>query len=160
MATSYSRGAVVKVLFPYDTNPSSPGPKPHYCLFVDEFEFNGMQYVALCYGTSKIDESLLTKHNGIIFSVSTAYIKGDAMSAPISHFIADRIAIVPRDGKWILPDFNARLDFIREQKDGIRKNLYQAFCGFERSMEFNFLQTVRYFAETKKSGMPPGKSLR
>jgi len=64
------RGAVLKCSFPYDTDPAQPGPQPHYCLYIDSIEVQGSRSIALCYGTSRLDEGLLRAHNGAILSVS------------------------------------------------------------------------------------------
>lgn len=58
---------MLKCLFPYDNDPHQPGPKPHYCLVADiPFSVGDQHYVAVAYGTSKLDENLLRAHRGLI----------------------------------------------------------------------------------------------
>lgn len=87
---------MLKCLFPYDNDPHQPGPKPHYCLVADiPFSVGDQHYVAVAYGTSKLDENLLRAHRGLILSVDSAHLKGSALPGPVSHFVLDHVALLP-----------------------------------------------------------------
>ena len=119
MTTSYSRGSVLKCLFPYDTKPSLPGPQSHYCLFISDYAIAGKTYATVCYGTSRLDDDLIRSHKGCILSVPSQFIKGK-MPGIVTHFIADHVALISLDDAWVYPYFQARLDFVREhlERDG------------------------------------------
>lgn len=159
MPDSYPRGTVLKCYFPYDSNPSQPGPLPHYCLVVEDYELAGQRYAALCYGTSKLDDRLMRTHRGLVFSVPSNCISG-AMPGVITHFIGDHVALVSLDDRWRYPKFQARLDFVREQKDPQRRRLFEQFTLFERAMVTNAIDALDHFRKTGKLGLPRGKLLR
>lgn len=159
LPTSFARGTVLKCLFPYDTNPNRPGLQPHYCLFIEEVAIAELRYVAVCYGTSRLDDDLIRTHRGCILSVPSQFIKGN-MPGIVTHFIADHVALIALSKEWIYFHFHARLDFIREQKDPQRQRLYKDFEVFERTMQLSALDAVQYFSETGKAGLPFGKTLR
>ncbi|WP_396334143.1 hypothetical protein [Burkholderia anthina] len=164
-SSPFVRGAVLKCRFPYDSHPNQPGPRPHYCLSVTQFESSGTLYAAVCYGTSKLDEPLLRKHAGMILSVPSSFIRGE-MPGPVTHFIGDHIAFVPYNSKWFYMDFQARLDYVREkdrQGDFKRQRLYQDFVRFEEIMAASVGQDVDFWAQNENRqvlGLPPGKKLR
>jgi len=82
------------------------------------------------------------------------------MPGVVTHFIADHVALIALSKEWIYSNFQARLDFIREQKDPQRQRLYKDFEAFERTMQFAALDAIRHFSETGKAGLPSGKTLR
>ena len=159
MTTSYSRGSVLKCLFPYDTKPSLPGPQPHYCLFISDYAIAGRTYATVCYGTSRLDDDLIRSHKGCILSVPSQFIKGK-MPGIVTHFIADHVALISLDDAWVYPTFQARLDFIREQRDPQRQRLYKDFEAFEKAMKFAALDVLKFFRVTGQLGLPAGKTLR
>jgi len=153
MPTSqFLRGAVLKCRFPYDHHPHRPGPQPHYCLFAKQIEVGEQQVVAVCYGTSRLDDALIEAHQGLIFDVPSSFVRG-TMPGPITHFVADHVAILPID--WIQQDFVARLDFMREEKrqnDTTRRRLYQQFEAFESAMKIAAVQATQHFTQTGQMG--------
>jgi hypothetical protein len=156
----FGRGAVLKCLFPYIDRPTEAGPDPHYCLYVDDLVHNGCQYVAGCYGTSRLDEGTLDAHSGAVLSVDNDYIRA-RMPGRVTHFVCDHVAVIPIE--WVYGDFHARLDFIRERsrmKDQRRQRLYAQFEAIEEAMERAAHEAVRYLLEAGVPGLPPGKQLR
>lgn len=162
MATpNFVRGSVVKCSFPYVDSPSSPGPQPHYCLFVDSFEIDGHQYYAVCYGTSRLDDALLSNHSGAIFSVDSNLVKGSPMPGRVTHFVCSHVAVIP--DRWVYQNFSARLDFIRPERregDHVRKRMYQQFESLEPIMDQEALIAVNYCRRTGKPGLPDDATLR
>lgn len=162
MPTSYPRGTVLKVYFPYDDSPSLPGPQVHYCMFIEQYSFGGKDYAAVCYGTSRLDEKLIQSHQGLIWSVDSKFIKGE-MPGHVTHFVADHVALIALNDTWVRPDFQARLDFMREDKrknDVQRQRLFQQFEAFEKCLEQAALDTLAKCTEAGRIGLPPGKKLR
>ncbi|WP_163013100.1 hypothetical protein [Burkholderia stabilis] len=163
-ASQIARGVVLKCLFPYDNDPHQPGPKPHYCLVADiPFSVGDQHYVAVAYGTSKLDENLLRAHRGLILSVDSAHLKGSALPGPVSHFVLDHVALVPLHEDWIYSDFRARFDFMREEQrrnDRERQRLYETFLLAERQMLAATDELLETFDRTQLIGLPQGKTLR
>lgn len=166
---SLFRGTVVKCNFPFDVCPNKPGPKPHYCLYMDSVACDGKQYVAVAYGTSRLDTKMMDSHQGLILSVPANCISGSIPSmstdrATIStHFIADHIALLEVNAAWIYPNFSARLDFIREEKrhgDMRRQRLFHSFEYFEKHCQRSANEAITLFLSTKRVGLPQGKVLR
>lgn len=154
------RGAVLKCSFPYDSAPTQPGPLPHYCLYIDSVEVEGSRYVAVCYGTSRLDEELLRAHSGAVLSVASQFIKGD-MPSGVAHFVCNHVAAIPE--AWIYGNFVARLDFIRAERrrtDQRRQRLYEAFEAVEDVMERAALDVLNHFTSTGRIGLPSGTTLR
>lgn len=158
-----TRGRIVLADFPYTERPHKRGPKQHFCMLVDWREIAGKRHAALCYSTSRLDEDLLNACGGAVLSVPLAYIKVSRgfMSAPVTHFLTQRIAVVPED--WIDDRFQARLDFIREDRrheDPVRERLYQSFASCERLMIRATTDVVRYCEEAGQVGLPSRSFLR
>ncbi|QMI49747.1 hypothetical protein [Burkholderia sp. MBR-1] len=163
MASSpFVRGAVVKCRFPYDARPDKPGPQPHYCLLIAEFELGERTYAAVCYGTSRLDEQLIRAHAGMILSVPSRFIKGP-MPGPVTHFVADHVAIIPHDEQWFYLSFKARLDYIPERArkgDFQRQRLFQDFLRHEAAMNVAAAQAAESLLELGRIGLPPNRKLR
>lgn len=163
MPTShFPRGAVLKCRFPYDSNPHQPGPQPHYCLFAEETELADKRFVAVCYGTSRLDSALISAHEGFIFDVSSNFVRG-AMPGPITHFIVDHVAVLPLDKFWVYLNFEARLDFMREEKrqnDMTRRRLYAQYEMLEPVLKDAAFDALDSFLTSGQVGLPPGKTLR
>lgn len=163
METSrYPRGTVLLCYFPYDNNPHQPGPEPHFCLLVDQYEHEGKQYVAVCYGTSSFDEKLFDRHNGLVLTVGKEFIKGVDMPKDRGNFIADHVALLPLDDQWIVPTVRGRFDFMRPEKreDATRIRLYSQYQALEQAMLKATIEVVDSFFRTGKVGLPGGKKLR
>lgn len=162
MGTSnFVRGAVIKCSFPYVDSPSSPGPHPHYCLFIDAFELSGDKYVAVCYGTSRLDDALLEHHSGAVFSVDSRFVKGSPMPGRVTHFVCSHVAVIP--DRWIYSNFSARLDFIRPERregDHVRQRLFTLFEVMESIMLKEALTAVNHMRRTGKPGLPGHAALR
>lgn len=156
------RGAVLKCQFPFDSHPDRPGPWPHYCLYIDSVDSEaGIRYVAVCYGTSRLDDVLMRAREGAILSVSSQYIAGSELPGPVSHFVASHVAILPED--WIYSNFFARLDFIRPEKrstDARRQRLFEQFVALEPVMASAALDALHYTLKSGRPGLPPGRHLR
>lgn len=161
--TQYLRGSVVLCDFPFVERPDQRGSSEHFCLVVHAEEEDGRKLVAVCYGTSRLDEKMLASHGGAILSVPSRFIKISRGKVPgdVAHFVCDHVALIPES--WINDRFTGRLDFIRadaRQSDPVRQRLYQAFERFESLMQVAALQAVEHKRITGKVGLPPGKSLR
>lgn len=159
----YPRGALVLANFPFDDRPSDPGPTKHFCIVVDSVERDGKTLFALCYGTSRLDEMLLTQHSGGILSVPNQFVKIQKgfMDGPVSHFVLDHVALVP--GEWIDQRLDARFDFIREESrksDPVRQRLFRVFEACEPTMQMGALQAIRHYETTGRPGLPVGKMIR
>jgi len=159
----YSRGQVVLADFPYSEWPSNRGDKQHFCLVIDTVESQNVRLVAVCYGTSQLDEDLLASHGGGVLSIPKAYVKirSGFMNAPVMHLVLEHVALIPEE--WIDTRFNGRLDFMREnsrQNDPYRERLYKAFVACEPVMQMSALQAVLYTQESGLIGLPPRKVLR
>ncbi|KAF7964131.1 hypothetical protein AWV80_41755 [Cupriavidus sp. UYMU48A] len=163
-ASQIVRGVVLKCLFPYDNDPHQPGQKPHYCLVADvPFALGDQHYVAVVYGTSKLDEDLMRAHRGLILSVDSAHVKGSALPGPVGHFVLDHVALLPFTKDWIYSDFRARFDFMRpeqREKDRKRQRLYEDFLLAERRMLAATDELLETFDRCKLIGLPAGKTLR
>lgn len=163
-ASQIARGVVLKCLFPYDNDPHQPGRRPHYCLVADSpFALRDQHYVAVAYGTSKLDETLLRAHRGLVLSVDSAHLKGSALPGPVGHFVLDHVALLPLTKDWIYPDFRARFDFMRPEQrenDRQRQRLFEVFLLAERRMLAATDDLLETFDRTKRIGLPPGKTLR
>lgn len=157
---SYVRGAVLKCRFPYDHSPEYPGPQPHYCLFIEQLQGVEIPLVAVCYGTSRLDQDLLRAHQGAVLSVASTFMRGN-MPGQVTHFICDHVALVPQD--WIYKDFNARLDFIRPDSranDPYRQHLYRQFEAVEPIMVRAALDALQTHRRTGLPGLPRDSVLR
>jgi hypothetical protein len=161
------RGAVVKCLFPYDTKPNDPGPFFHYCLYAWHFAgADGTTWVAVAYGTSRLDEALLAHQNGLVLSVPAKMIRRDRVQADelagaVTHWVTQHIAVVPES--WIDARFSARIDFIREEKrrgDVHRQRAFELFTKHEVIMRESALNAVQSAITSGKPGLPPGQTLR
>lgn len=159
---NFVRGTVLKCSFPYDTTPNQPGPLPHYCLYIASGDADGgARYVAVCYGTSRLDNALLRTHSGAILSVASQFISGDKLPGEVTHFVCSHVAILPE--AWLYGNFAARLDFIRperRQNDQRRQRLYEQFQALERVMARAALDALEHTVSSGHFGLPPGKSLR
>jgi hypothetical protein len=154
------RGSVVKCQFPYVERPHSPGPKPHYCLFIDSLDVNSDKLVAVCYGTSRLDDDLIGRHNGAILSVDNALIKGSPMPGRVAHFACSRVAVIRQS--WIYTNFNARLDFIRPERrfDALRARMFELYERLEPVMVQAALAAVDHYQRTGRPGLPQDATLR
>ncbi|WP_157903480.1 hypothetical protein [Cupriavidus malaysiensis] len=163
MSTSrYPRGTILRCFFPYDTHPQIPGPKAHYCLLAEQVELPGESLLAVCYGTSRLDNNLIRKHNGVIFSVPSGLIRG-TMTGPVTHFVADHVALIKPTERWMELDWSARLDFMRPEKrenDPRRARLYTEFQAVEEAALRMVEEAVLHFQATGTVGLLPGKTLR
>ena len=156
----YLRGAVLKCRFPYDHSPRHPGPQPHYCLFIEQLQGIETPLIALCYGTSRLDQDLLRAHQGAVLSVPSTLVRG-AMPGHVTHFVCDHVALVPES--WIYKDFNARLDFIRPDSrvnDPNRQHLYRQFEALEPIMVQATLDALKTHRRTGLPGLPTDSALR
>lgn len=162
-ASLVERGAVLKCLFPYDSDPHVPGEKPHYCLAVNSpVSFKGSVYVVVAYGTSKMDDDLMRAHSGLVLTVPAVRIKGDRPTEERGHFILDQLAILPFNDLWIRP-FLGKLDFIDEKgrgKDAESQRLYKSFVACSGLMYPYMRELLQHFLETRQVGLLPGKTLR
>lgn len=156
------RGGVLKCLFPFEGNPDSPGPGPHYCLYVDSFEDEGKIFIVVAYGTSKMDRQLQDAH--CVLDVSTELLSGSIIepSQGVIHFLCDHLAILPFDSDWVYLNFSARLGIFKanHQHDPARRNLYNKFCAAERVLNDSAISLARHYLATKKPGLKPGSTLR
>lgn len=160
-ATNYVRGTVLKCSFPYEDNPSGPGPQPHYCLFIEAVEVDGRWCHFVCYGTSRLDDDLIAKHRGAIFSVDSSLIKGSPMPGRVTHFVCSHVALI--EEFWIFPGFQARLDFMhpkRRKDDKLRERMYQQYVAIEQIMVSQALIALNFYRDTGKLGLPTDSSLR
>lgn len=160
---NYPRGSVVLAHFPFEERPSEPGPMKHFCIVVDCVERNGQALFALCYGTSRLDETLLESHCGAIVSISNQFVKVQKgfIEGPVTHYVLDHVALVP--GSWIDDRYEARFDFMREEHrkdDPIRQRLFKVLEACEPAMQMGALQAVRHFEATGTPGLPAGKTIR
>ncbi|MBW5284132.1 hypothetical protein [Burkholderia gladioli] len=163
METSLPRGSVLRCRFPYEENPHTPGPTWHYCLLSGQYEFAGDILVAVCYGTSAVDETLFAKHRGSILTVDKQFIKGIDLPKDRGSFIADRVALVPLHEEWIDLQHVGRLDIFREKKrmaDAQRASLFEDFGRIEKIMLRSTMDTAANFLKTGNVGLPPSKTLR
>lgn len=140
---NYPRGSVVLAHFPFEERPSEPGPMKHFCIVVDCVERNGQALFALCYGTSRLDETLLESHCGAIVSISNQFVKVQKgfIEGPVTHYVLDHVALVP--GSWIDDRFEARFDFMREEHrkdDPIRQRLFKVLEACEPAMQMGALK--------------------
>ncbi len=121
-------GVLVKCLFPYVGAPAKPGPRPHYCMaLAPELPFKGRKFIAVAYGTSKLDDDLLEEHQGMILRVSSEFIKGEKPPQPTGYFVMDHVAVIPYEKEWVLP-FSARFDFVtveQSRKSAAHGRLYE-----------------------------------
>jgi hypothetical protein len=159
----YSRGQVVLADFPYSEWPARRGDKQHFCLVIDTVESQDVRLVAVCYGTSRLDEDLLAAHGGCVLSIPRPFVKvrSGFMNSSVMHLVLDHVALIPED--WIDQRFMARLDFMREdirKNDPYRERLYKAFVAAEPVMQMSALQAVLYTQESGLIGLPPRKVLR
>lgn len=164
MATAqYLRGQVVLADFPFHEKPHQRGPKQHFCLVIDTVEIQDSRLVAVCYGTSRMDDNMLASHGGGVLSIPKVFVKirSGFMEAAVAHFILNRVALIPEG--WIDTRFNARLDFMRaeaRQNDPTRERLYRAFVACEPVMQMAALQATMHTQQTGLIGLPPGKTFR
>lgn len=159
----FLRGAVVLCSFPFTERPNDQISKQHFCLVVDDVEHEGNHLVAVCYGTSRLDEDLLRTHAGGVLSVPRRCMRiaQGFMSCDVSHFVLDHVALIPRH--WIDDRFVARLDFMRlekRQNDPFRCRLYAAFQVAEPIMLMAATEAARHYKATGRVGLPSGKRLR
>ncbi len=156
------RGAVLKCLFPFEEHPSKPGLAPHYCLFVDNLELNGVQYIAAAYGTSRLDQKVLNVHH--VLDVSTGLIQGSEIgqNQGVIHFLCDHIAVMPFTEDWIYMNFSARLAAFKaeHQKDPHRRNLLKNFNRMELTMVSNAIDAIHNMRVTGQPGLPATCKLR
>ena len=163
-AAQYARGRVALVDFPFVERPTQRGPKAHFCLVIDTVERPGLErLIAVCYGTSRLDDDLLSSQGGAVLSIPSRFIKVSAgfMAGEVAHFVLAHVALVPES--WLDMRLVARLDFMRAEtrtNDSIRQRLYQAFVGAEPIMQMAALQAINYWEESGNIGLPPGKVLR
>ena len=158
---NFVRGSVLKCSFPYVDSPSRPGPHPHFCLFADSFEIRDRQYLAVCYGTSRLDDALLQHHSGAILSVDSSLIKGSPMPGRVTHFVCSHVAVIP--DLWVFPGFKARFDFMRPERrhgDRLRERMYEQFMALEPVIEREALMTLSYVQQTGRPGLPGETTLR
>lgn len=159
----YARGAVLLADFPYDSRPHQRGPREHFCLAMGAVVHEGQRYVAVCYGTSRLDNELLSAHGGAVLSVPTQFIRihSGRMPAGVGHFVCDHVAIVP--DAWVNGTFLGRFDFMKvqsRQQDPLRQRLYETYELFEPILQQGVLAGVKMLRETGRCGLPPGKKLR
>ncbi|MBK6616318.1 hypothetical protein [Ottowia sp.] len=162
-AAQYSRGQVVLADFPFTERPHERGPRQHFCLVIDTVESQEERLIAICYGTSRLDDDLLAAHGGGVLSIPRAFMKirSGFMDEVVGHFVLDHVALVPES--WLDPRFSARLDFMREEarkNDPIRERLFKAFVACEPVMQMAALQAALHTQETGRIGLPPGKTIR
>ncbi|NMM01569.1 hypothetical protein HHL24_26980 [Paraburkholderia sp. RP-4-7] len=153
----FPRGTVLLCYFPYDDAPDRPGPDPHYCMVVDEFQHNGKEYVAVCYGTSSFSESLFAKHDSRVLTVGRQFISGIDMPKDRGNFVADRVAILPVTDQWIVPTVRGRLEFLRRAKresDVQHARLYAEYMKLEKVMIHAMTIAAKSFSVTGKVGLP------
>lgn len=161
--TQFLRGSVVLCDFPYVDRPDQRGPSEHFCLFVHAEVEGDRSLVAVCYGTSRLDQKMLAAHSsGAVFSVPRQFIKVSSGHLPcdVAHFVCDHVALIP---ERINARFKARLDFMRadvRQNDPARQRLFAAFERVEPLMQLAALEAVEHKRTTGRLGLPPGKSLR
>ena len=157
------RGAVLKCLFPFEENPHSPGPSPHYCLFVDDFlGVDGEHLMVVAYGTSKLDQQLQDAH--CVLDVPTKLLSGSDIGSDqgVIHFLCDHLAIIQFESAWVYMNFSARLGVFKEsqQKEPARRNLLHKFQEAETILNKSAIALVREFLAKKKLGLKPGSKLR
>jgi hypothetical protein len=162
--TQFLRGSVVLCDFPFVERPHQRGSSEHFCLFVHAEVEGDRNLVAVCYGTSRLDEKMLSAHrSGAIFSVPKSLIKISSgfMPGDVAHFVCDHVALIPES--WINDRFKARLDFMRadvRQNDPARARMFAAFEKVEPLMQLAAIQAVEHKRTTGLLGLPPGRSLR
>lgn len=161
--TQYLRGTVVLCSFPFQDKPSERGPHPHFCLVIDTVEDRGEKLVAVCYGTSRLDDALVASQGGAVLSVPSRFIKVKSGFIPgqVMHLVLGHVALIPES--WIDTRFSGRLDFIRaesRQADPTRQRLYQSFSAYEPIMQVAAVQAALHRRATGLPGLPPGKQLR
>lgn len=160
----YARGQVALVDFPFVERPTERGPKSHFCLVIRAVETQASErLVAVCYGTSRLDEKLLSAQGGAVLSIPSQFIKVTSGFLPgeVAHFVLAHVALVPES--WIDNRLAARLDFMRVESrtnDSTRQRLYQGFVAAEPIMKMAALQAIDHWETTGNIGLPPGKALR
>lgn len=102
-AAQYSRGQVVLADFPFTERPHERGPRQHFCLVIDTVESQEERLIAICYGTSRLDDDLLAAHGGGVLSIPRAFMKirSGFMDEVVGHFVLDHVALVPES--WLDP---------------------------------------------------------
>ena len=156
------RGSVLKCMFPYEDNPNRPGPKPHYCLFIDQFEYEGSIYVIVAYGTSRLDKQLMNAHR--VLDVPTEFLDGSKPENDqgVIHFLCDHVAILPLKSEWVNMRFSSRLGCFNEShlKDPRRKNLLAKLSSMDRVLVNSACVRAKSFAVYNEPGLNPGATLR
>lgn len=158
-----AKGSILKVRFPWDSHPKVPGPFPHYCLLASVEEYEDQTYVAVAYGTSRMDRDLERSHVGLVFDVPRQYIRGDEMSASVTHFVCDMVALLPYNDEWVYRNWRARLAFMRESEranDRYAARYYDQFLSFERTLRLATLEALEDMLSSGSPGLPEGKKLR
>lgn len=157
-----ARGSVLLARFPFDECPKLPGPSLHFCLFVEKFDLGEVAVAAMAYGTSRLDETLLREHRGLILSVPAMHIRGAQMPAPVTHFVMDHVAVLPLVEHWYEPSFTARLACFKpaDRADPLRRRLLEQFEQFEPVLRASAVDAVQDMHKTRMFGLPEGKRLR
>lgn len=158
-----AKGSILKVRFPWDSHPKVPGPFPHYCLLASVEEFEGQTFVAVAYGTSRMDRDLERSHSGLVFDVPSTYIRGDEMPGAITHFVCDMVALLPFNDEWVYRNWKARLAFMRESErteDRRAARYYDQFQSFELTLRKATFEALDDMLTSGSPGLPHGKKLR
>ena len=156
------RGAVLKCLFPFEEDPSSPGPSPHYCLFIESLVFEAHTYIVVAYGTSKLDFALQSKHP--ILDVPTKLLNGESIPSAhgVIHFLCDHVAVIPFTSDWVYMNFSARLGIFKKEylTDPHRRTLLAKYEKAEPVMLRSSISETARFMISKLPGITPGFTLR
>lgn len=161
------RGSVVLCNFPYAERPTQRGPQLHLCLVAARLDTtHGRSVYVVSYGTSRLDESMLSTHSagGGVLSVPVQNLKlskGELPKGSVGHFLARHVAVIP--STWVYPRFGARFDFMRPESrlhDLTRQKLYDQFEVFEETMTRAAHEALDYFSTSGRIGLKPSKRLR
>lgn len=155
------RGEILLCRFPFDERPELPGPHPHFCLVVDSFEYNDQVWVAVAYGTSRNDQALQKKHP-VIFDIRADAIVGSELTAPVTHILCDRLALLPWSPKWFKAEFRARIN--NDPQDRERsisvKCLQTDWSHVQKTLDSNLNAALKNWARKPKAGLVSGNALR
>ena len=155
------RGEILLCKFPFEEAPSKPGPAPHFCLVVESFTFKDQTWVAVAYGTSRFDLALQKVHP-VIFDVRADAIKGSELTAPVTHILCDRLAVLPWTAQWFKAEFRARLnrDPLDRVKSSSIKRLQDDWIHVSKKLDSNLHEALIVWMKNPKAGLITGNALR
>lgn len=155
------RGEVLLCKFPFGESPFRPGPNPHFCLVVDSFDFMSQTWVAVAYGTSRNDPALQSKHP-FIFDIRSDAVIGAQLSAPVTHILCDRLAVLPWSNRWFRADVRAHLniDPLDREKSLSVKRLQDDWKSAQKKLDANLHAALKDWIKNPMAGLVSGITLR